>query len=65
MAALLATGAWGPVPATAPLPTSPDAGKREAAREAYQRAMDAWQVLEVMQIGPAALRSTPGDQFWR
>jgi predicted lipoprotein len=51
--------------ATAALATGPDAGKREAAREAYQRAMDAWQVLEVMQIGPAALRSVPGGQELR
>ncbi|MBN1208031.1 MAG: imelysin family protein [Myxococcaceae bacterium] len=51
--------------ATGALATGPDAGRREAAREAYQRAMDAWQVLEVMQIGPAALRSLPGGQELR
>ncbi|HEX8700404.1 MAG TPA: imelysin family protein, partial [Myxococcaceae bacterium] len=42
------------------LAARPEAGTRQAAREAFHRAMDAWQVLEVMQIGPAATRLTPG-----
>ncbi len=46
--------------ATAALAASPGAGTRAAAREAFHRAMDAWQVLEVMQIGPAATRNLPG-----
>jgi predicted lipoprotein len=46
--------------ATAALAASADAGKREAARAAFHRAMDAWQVLEAMQIGPALPRSEPG-----
>src|SRR6185503_17561791 len=46
--------------ATAALVATPDAGKREAARAAYHRAMDAWQVIEAMLIGPALPRSQPG-----
>jgi predicted lipoprotein len=46
--------------AAAALAASPGAGTRQAAREAFHKAMDAWQVLEVMQIGPAAPRSLPG-----
>lgn len=46
--------------ATAALAASPEAGKRETARAAFHRAMDAWQVLEAMQIGPALPRSQPG-----
>jgi predicted lipoprotein len=46
--------------ATAALAARPEAGTRAAAREAFHRAMDAWQVLEVMQVGPAAPRSLPG-----
>lgn len=38
----------------------PDASTREAARTAFNAAMDAWQVAEVMQVGPAATRSVPG-----
>ncbi|WP_434383680.1 imelysin family protein [Melittangium boletus] len=38
----------------------PDASTRDAARTAYGRAMDTWQQLEVMQVGPAAPRSQPG-----
>jgi len=39
---------------------SPDAATRDAARAAFHQAMDAWQVAEVMQFGPAAPRSVPG-----
>ncbi|HYH98486.1 imelysin family protein [Hyalangium sp.] len=42
------------------LAASSESGKREAARMAFHRAMDAWQVLEAMQLGPAAPRSLPG-----
>jgi predicted lipoprotein len=42
------------------LAASPEAGTRQAAREAFHRAMDAWQVLEPMHVGPAAPRATPG-----
>ena len=46
--------------ATAALAAQPGADTRQAAREAFHRAMDAWQVLEMMQIGPAAPRAAPG-----
>jgi predicted lipoprotein len=46
--------------ATAALAASPETGKRDMAREAFHRAMDAWQVLEAMQIGPALPRGQPG-----
>jgi len=46
--------------ATAALVATPEAGKLEAARTAYHRAMDAWQVVEAMQVGPALPRSKPG-----
>ncbi|PTL77953.1 hypothetical protein DAT35_40700 [Vitiosangium sp. GDMCC 1.1324] len=46
--------------ATAALAAEPDASKRAAARAAFHRAMDVWQVAEVMQVGPAAPRSLPG-----
>jgi len=46
--------------ATAELAARPEAGTRQAARQAFQRAMDAWQAMEVMQIGPAAPRLLPG-----
>ncbi len=46
--------------AAAALVAQPEAGPREAARQAYHQAMDAWQILEVMQLGPAAPRSLPG-----
>jgi len=39
---------------------TPDASTRDAARAAYHQAMDAWQVAEVMQVGPAAPRGLPG-----
>jgi predicted lipoprotein len=42
------------------LEARPDAGTQQAAREAFHRAMEAWQVLEPMQVGPAAPRSLPG-----
>ncbi|WP_164020549.1 imelysin family protein [Pyxidicoccus trucidator] len=38
----------------------PDATTRDAARSAFHDAMDRWQVLEVMQLGPAAPRNLPG-----
>jgi predicted lipoprotein len=46
--------------AAAALAASSEHGKRELARTAFHRAMDAWQVLEAMQVGPAAPRSLPG-----
>lgn len=46
--------------ATAALAAQPGADTRQAAREAFHRAMDAWQVLKMMQIGPAAPRAAPG-----
>ncbi|WPB80454.1 imelysin family protein [Archangium violaceum] len=45
---------------TAALAAGPEAGTRDAARTAYHHAMDVWQQLEVMQVGPAAPRSQPG-----
>ncbi|AKQ64953.1 putative periplasmic lipoprotein [Myxococcus hansupus] len=39
---------------------TPDATTRDAARAAFHEAMDAWQVAEVMQFGPAAPRSVSG-----
>lgn len=44
------------------LAAQPDATTREAARTAYHAAMDAWQVAEVMQFGPAATRGVPGGE---
>ncbi|MDY7226617.1 imelysin family protein [Hyalangium rubrum] len=46
--------------ATAALAAQPGDSTRNAARAAYHRAMDAWQILETMQVGPAAPRSMPG-----
>jgi uncharacterized protein len=43
----------------------PEAGTRQAAREAFHQAMEAWQVLELMQVGPAAPRSLPGGEELR
>jgi len=42
------------------LAARPEASTREAARAAYHRALEAWQVVEVMQVGPAARRAMPG-----
>ena len=41
-------------------PDAPDAATVAAARAAFHEAMDVWQVAEVMQVGPAAPRSSPG-----
>lgn len=38
----------------------PEATTRDAARTAFQDAMDRWQVAEVMQVGPAAPTGAPG-----
>ncbi|WP_224240883.1 imelysin family protein [Hyalangium gracile] len=46
--------------ATSALVSGPEASTRQAAREAFHRAMDVWQVLEVLQIGPAATTLQPG-----
>jgi predicted lipoprotein len=46
--------------ATAAYAAKPEAGTREAAREAFRRALSAWQVVEVMQVGPAAPRAVAG-----
>jgi predicted lipoprotein len=51
--------------ATAALAAGPDASKQEAARAAFHRAMDLWQVIEVMQVGPAARRLFPGGADMR
>ena len=51
--------------ATAALAAGPDASRQEAARGAFHRAMDVWQVLEVMQLGPAAQRIFPGGADMR
>lgn len=46
--------------ATAALRDAPDAAAVAAARTAFHEAMDVWQVMEPMQVGPAAPRSSPG-----
>lgn len=45
--------------------TSLDAADRAAARDAWIEAMDAWQRLEMMQIGPAAPVTRPGGRGLR
>lgn len=43
-----------------------DPTQREAAREAFHRAMDAWQRMEVLQLGPiAAMGVSPGGEDLR
>jgi predicted lipoprotein len=44
---------------------SPSDTTREAARAAFQTAMDAWQIVEAMQFGPTGPKSTPGGQAFR
>jgi uncharacterized protein len=39
---------------------APGAAAQAAARTAFHEAMDVWQVIEAMQVGPAAPRSSPG-----
>jgi predicted lipoprotein len=39
-----------------------DPSKRTDAREAWKKAINVWQKLEVMQFGPAAMGSLPGGQ---
>ena len=39
--------------------------QREAAQEAWRTTIDAWQQLEVMQVGPAGKSTQPGGQGWR
>lgn len=52
--------------ATTALAAAPDdAARRTAARAAWLAAMDAWQVVEVAQIGPLAPTSQPGGQGLR
>ncbi|NVJ21925.1 imelysin family protein [Myxococcus sp. AM011] len=46
--------------ATATLRDTSDATTLAAARTAFHEAMDVWQVLEPMQVGPAAPRISPG-----
>ncbi|MFE8601999.1 imelysin family protein [Archangium violaceum] len=46
--------------ATAALRDAPDATTQAAARTAFHEAMNVWQVMEAMQVGPAAPRSSPG-----
>jgi predicted lipoprotein len=45
--------------------TAPTNEHRDTAREAFRGAVKAWQRLEVMQFGPAALPSLPGGQGLR
>ncbi|NBD08227.1 imelysin family protein [Corallococcus silvisoli] len=45
---------------TAALRDAPDAAAQAAARTAFHEAMDVWQTMEAMQVGPAAPRSSPG-----
>jgi uncharacterized protein len=47
------------------LAAQPSATTREAAREAFRRALDAWEVAEPMQFGPAAPGSVAGGQELR
>ena len=42
-----------------------DSNQIEAAQEAWQKTMDLWQQLEVMQIGPAGRSTQPGGQDLR
>ncbi len=44
---------------------SPSDATRDAARSAYQTAMDAWQLVDTMQFGPTGRKSTPGGQDFR
>ncbi|MCP3064150.1 imelysin family protein [Myxococcus sp. K38C18041901] len=46
--------------AAALLKDTPDAANQAASRAAFHEAMDSWQVMEAIQVGPAAPRSTPG-----
>ncbi|WP_224364151.1 imelysin family protein [Hyalangium versicolor] len=46
--------------ATVTLRDAPDAAAVAAARTAFHEAMDVWEVMEAMQVGPAAPRSSPG-----
>ncbi len=55
----------GLVTATAQYETSGDAATRDAAREAFHAALDAWQVNEAMMYGPAAPSTTPGGNDLR
>lgn len=52
-----------PAAARAATEKSPEA--RAAAREAWGRATQAWQVVELMQFGPAAMTGAPGGQDMR
>lgn len=45
--------------------SDPTQQKQDAARAAWLLAMDGWQVLELMQIGPAAPAGTPGGKGLR
>ncbi len=45
--------------------SGPASQQTEAAREAYRKALDAWQVAEVMQFGPAAQVVHPGGRDLR
>jgi uncharacterized protein len=47
------------------LRAAPTSEHRAAAREAWSRAMDAWQQVEVMQIGPLAPAAMPGGKGLR
>jgi predicted lipoprotein len=51
--------------ATKALVASADAGTGDAARKAFTAAMDAWQMVEMMQVGPAAISTMPGGMDLR
>jgi predicted lipoprotein len=47
------------------LAADPSAENRAAAREAWIKAIDIWQVAEIFQFGPAAMNSSPGGKELR
>lgn len=51
--------------ATAAHEQAPSEVTRAAARAAWVQAMDAWEKMEVMQVGPAAAKGTPGGRALR
>ena len=42
-----------------------DPSEQDSVKQAWKRTIDAWQELEVMQVGPAAMSTQPGGQGWR
>lgn len=51
--------------AAATLASAPSAGARAVAREAFHSAMDAWQVVELMQFGPTGRTTVLGGKDFR